>query len=311
MGIFSRLFGRKSGTAVPRPTDEAAAARAPSVSLVALRLTPRFIHAPEVEKIAHQLFGFVADEGNPQATEFIVSKHATTAISTQGWLIMVHSPPVPYFDDPQAFAAQASELRMRDAILNHTGWTSVDIMQMPPGVDRQAAYRRAAMMLAELLDDSCTMLFVPEYGRAIPFNVNMVEDVRNALRAENTFAALHDVMQVRVVQASGEDARMQAAVAEARRRYPEFVRAFNAGKGNAYSVKAPITVADNTEFIWIEVQAANADVVRGKLANEPINLGALRIGDEVEVPAAELNDWAFMHENQMVGGFTVKLLMEQ
>mgnify|MGYP003329175806 CR=1 FL=1 len=52
-----------------------------------------------------------------------------------------------------------------------------------------------------------------------------------------------------------------AAVAEATRRWPEFVAAFSARDGEGHSVKAPITRGERTEFIWIEVDRIEPDRV--------------------------------------------------
>ena len=52
---------------------------------------------------------------------------------------------------------------------------------------------------------------------------------------------------------------MVAAVAECRRRWPEFVAAFEARSGENFLVKAPVAHGDNTEFIWLSVTALEND----------------------------------------------------
>jgi uncharacterized protein YegJ (DUF2314 family) len=101
---------------------------------------------------------------------------------------------------------------------------------------------------------------------------------------------------------------MKAAVAEARQRWPEFVAAFQSRAGEYFSVKAPIRSAGNTEFIWIHVDALDGDTVRGRLGNDPVDLGHLKEGDAVSVPLGEVNDWAFLQAGQPIGMFTVSVL---
>jgi len=97
-------------------------------------------------------------------------------------------------------------------------------------------------------------------------------------------------------------------VAEARRRWPEFVEAFRAKAGENFGVKAPLTVDDDREFIWIEVVGLEPDYVHGTLGNEPVALGWLKMGDRVEVPVKDVTDWAYLRDGQPVGMFSVKVL---
>ena len=104
---------------------------------------------------------------------------------------------------------------------------------------------------------------------------------------------------------------MQAAVEEARRRWPEFVTAFETRGPGQGSVKCPITAGGNTEFIWIEVTAIENDTIYGTLANDPMDLGSLRLGSRVKASAGELNDWIYFDEaDSMHGGFTIKVVEE-
>ena len=44
------------------------------------------------------------------------------------------------------------------------------------------------------------------------------------------------------------------------------------------------------------------------LGNDPIDLGGLKLGDRVEVPLKDLNDWAFLRNQEALGMFTVKVI---
>src|SRR5262245_2036309 len=59
----------------------------------------------------------------------------------------------------------------------------------------------------------------------------------------------------------GNDPRFKAAEAEARRRWPEFVAAFNRREPNvAYAVKARFTDGSATEWMWVQVQSIAGDM---------------------------------------------------
>jgi uncharacterized protein YegJ (DUF2314 family) len=100
---------------------------------------------------------------------------------------------------------------------------------------------------------------------------------------------------------------MAQAVEQARQAWPQFVAAYEARNGQNFSVKAPVTHADHTEFIWISVTAIEGDRIYGELANDPGNLGSLKLGSKVSVPIADLNDWGYLDsQGQLTGGFTIK-----
>ena len=98
------------------------------------------------------------------------------------------------------------------------------------------------------------------------------------------------------------------AVEESRARWPEFVAAFRARDGEMFSVKAPMHGGGNTEFIWIEVESLEDSTIRGKLGNDPVDLGGLKAGHDVRIAVADVNDWVFMRAGKPEGLFTPKVL---
>ena len=59
------------------------------------------------------------------------------------------------------------------------------------------------------------------------------------------------------------------------------------------------------------VSAIEKDVIYGELGTDPAQVTYLKSGDKVTVPLAELNDWMFLRDGEMVGGFSVDLLMKR
>ena len=103
---------------------------------------------------------------------------------------------------------------------------------------------------------------------------------------------------------------MQAAVAEAKARWPQFVEAFKKREGENFCIKAPVTRNGETEFIWIEVTGLEPEFIHGKLGNQPVALENLQLGDPIEVPLADLNDWAFVRQKKLIGLFTANVVRE-
>ncbi|MBS0265279.1 MAG: DUF2314 domain-containing protein, partial [Planctomycetes bacterium] len=167
-------------------------------------------------------------------------------------------------------------------------------------------YRRLGRLFAELLDENCLAIFLPDESRAYPVNA----ETEAALRADNPLEALEETRSLPVIQVSDDDPDMIAAVQKARDSWPQFLSAFEARAGQNFSVKAPITRDGNTEFIWLDVTAVEGERIYGKLGNEPANLGALKLGSKVSTPIADLNDWGYVDtEGNMQGLYTVAVVM--
>jgi uncharacterized protein YegJ (DUF2314 family) len=104
---------------------------------------------------------------------------------------------------------------------------------------------------------------------------------------------------------------MKAAVEEAQRRWPEFVAAFaRRAPEQTFGVKVPITDGKTTEFIWVSVTSLEDDRICGKIDNDPVDLTNVKHGSRVRVKQRKLNDWAYMVGDEMIGGFTVKVLQD-
>jgi uncharacterized protein YegJ (DUF2314 family) len=168
-------------------------------------------------------------------------------------------------------------------------------------------YQRLGKLFAELLDERCLLIYLPDSKLAYPIN----EDTEAALRSKDPVRALQETVTVPIVEVSGDDPSMEEAVAKARAEWPRFVEAFEAGTGEKFSIKAAITRGGNTEFIWISVTAIEGKQAYGELGNDPVNLGSLKLGSKVSVPIGDVNDWLYLDGQQkMVGGFTIQAVQK-
>jgi uncharacterized protein YegJ (DUF2314 family) len=99
---------------------------------------------------------------------------------------------------------------------------------------------------------------------------------------------------------------MVEAVAEAQRTLPEFIERFKnrTDPETTFVAKVKLTVDETTEFIWINVLGFEPKYVHGTLGNDPVNLGGLKINDQVEAPIEDICDWGYTEDGEMKGLFT-------
>jgi uncharacterized protein YegJ (DUF2314 family) len=113
-----------------------------------------------------------------------------------------------------------------------------------------------------------------------------------------------------VVQLGADDPGLVAAAVEAKRRWPEFVAAFNEhrpGRKCAVKYAAPIK-GGGDEQIWIMVTALGSGTISGTLGNAPVEDIGLKLGDGVTIQTSDVKDWLFTDGQSMTGGFSVATL---
>jgi uncharacterized protein YegJ (DUF2314 family) len=296
VGILKRIKGAlgKRGDAGPKH------------SLVFLRTRPFDMNERSLREAAERAFGVHLAADDPQAKNFAVVNAPTSMVKIDEWVLAVHSFLRPYVKDPEKMAETIGEGRLRRAVSLHRAWLAVDLMSAPEGVQDQHAYQMIGRLLAEFADDHCVALYHPSRRSMRVYSEEMADQLRGA----DPLTATAEVPHPPVTAIEADDPRMKKAVDEARSRFPEFVRAFESGEGSYHSVKAPITVGGSTEFIWIKVTEIGTSTIRGTLGNEPVDLAGLHEGDPVETTLDNLNDWLYMKDDELVGGFTVSVLSE-
>ena len=282
------------------------------LSFVALLKESRHLEPIMIQTAARKAWGAELGIGDDEGPDgFVVGNEALPSIvmNYQGHMILVNNFPVPYVDDPEEAAESIGDLRLRSLVAEHTAWISCDALGVESFDDMDAVrewYKRLGPLLCELVDDNCLAIMLPQTGQIF---ANM-EETLDMLKSDDPLEKLMDEAPVPIVQIGEDDPRMQAAVQEARDNWPKFVRAFENRAGENFGVKAPISRNGNTEFIWLEVTAIENGVVYGKLANEPMDLGSLKLGDNVKTKECEINDWAYFDGEQPYGMYTVKVLTD-
>ena len=278
-------------------------------SFVLLLSGPRIMTAPLLGSVVARAWGGTYEtaddvEADKEGPTWVVGKSPIFLLKSEEAIYMLHNFPKPY-TDPQEMAQGASDLRLKKAIEDHRAWMAVDYMHgFVPDRPREGYYLPIARLIAELADDSCLAIYHPESGRINVWDPGLKE----ALLGPDPLKHFSTPANPPVWNVKEGDREMAAAVAEARRRLPEFVDAFRRQDGGRFSIKAPITAGGTTEHIWIEVDRIEDDRIGGTLGNEPVNLGGMKLGDRVDVAMAEVEDWVFVRDGDPQGLFTAKTL---
>ncbi len=71
------------------------------------------------------------------------------------------------------------------------------------------------------------------------------------------------------------------------------------------SVKVPVTEGDLVEHIWLSDIRFGGGQVHGALGNVPLNLPSWSLGDPISIPLNRISDWMVIHEDRLIGGFTL------
>jgi uncharacterized protein YegJ (DUF2314 family) len=277
------------------------------ISLVALTREPVEFDPAVLARLAGKAWKADLGDGDSEGPDgFVAAAGVVNTIVHGDRMFLINCLPGPYVDDPDAAAGGITDLRIAALFREHTAWFSCDAL----GVDRSTSekevrdwYRRLGRLMAELLDENCLLIYLPDSELAYPIN----EDTEAALRSQDPVGSLQETLTVPIIEVSSDDPRLRKAVETARREWPKFLVAYEGGAGENFSVKGPVSHSGNTEFIWITVTAVEGDVIYGELANDPGDLGPLKLGSNVTLPVADLNDWCFVDpDGNVVGGFSVE-----
>ncbi len=295
----------------------------PLISLVLLLRRPRHLDASTLARYCETAWGgrfevvteTQSAEGAPAAAEtpqegtgqFVTGKPPLLIAAAALRLHLVHCSDRPYFEDPTAISDQAGEARLRKVLEENRGWLAVDLVQREEeSILPEEHYPRLARLVAELAGPDCQAIYQPGERR---FN-HWDDALETKLRQGDVTGVFTDLVVPPVVEVGDEDPRMVEASNEARRRWNEFVEAFTSGNAKHCAVKAPITVGSRTEFIWITVESITDGLISGRLGNEPIDLGDLKLDSKVTIDTGVVADWVFFQDEQPTGLFSLKALSE-
>lgn len=254
-------------------------------SLVVLLNQPPALDKAAAEKAIHAEFGLEAR---------VSGRLPLLTVEVEGHQLLVHVENGDYSLDS-----------FEDFDLEHAGWIAVDdnTWQNRSVGD---SYPMIARVLAALWEQSAIAIVHPQTKQWMMADDSTPKKLRDPDVINALFRREPGALSFLANEA---DPAMAAAREEARKRWPEFVKAFREREGKDFVVKAPITRGEVTEHIWIIVVFEDDKRVGGRLANEPFELAGLKLGSAVEVSLDVIDDWHFTHGGKSRGGF-YKAIME-
>lgn len=301
------------GSDMPPPGSEEDDAEKPMISLVLLRSRPRYLEANWLATLLSDVWDIklASDKDAPDADGFVAGEHPPFHIFITKpvfGMFVLHNVDQPYFDDPEEAARQVGNLRVVEVISNHQSWLSLDFIRSSNDqLPEQAAYQLIGKAIAALADDETLALMAPGYRYFNFWSSNLEEQ----LTGPDPLSVFREEVKAPVIGVPDGDS-IEQAIAEARRRWPEFVSAFQdrPPDDKRFIVKAPFTSEDgDTEHMWLEVFGLEPEYVHGHLMNEPFHNKKLKKGSQVEVPVSEISDWLCPDDQgNAKGNFTANIV---
>lgn len=299
-----------NGTSAPDKDDK------PLISLVHLRSSKRYLEPAVLAQALSDAWGIKLEakedpeeESSADSDGFVAGGDAMYIVFTfkpAMAMFMVHNHEDQYFNNVEDLASKVPNLRFAKIIREHSAWLAIDLMEGATAPQmRDRAYHMLGKAITALADDDTLALFCPQHQY---FNL-WSEELENILCGPNPLRAFKEEVKAPVIGVKSS-ATMEEAIAEAQRRWPEFVAAFKERdpEDPRFIVKAAFTTGEDTEHMWMEVIGIEPEYVHGHLVNEPIHHPTLKRGSQVEVPVADISDWVFAKGDEPVGNFTGHLV---
>ena len=107
-----------------------------------------------------------------------------------------------------------------------------------------------------------------------------------------------------------DDAKMNAAIAEARKTVDEFINALKAKdpKAKHFAVKAPLVDGDQVEHVWLVNLKVSGDKLSGVIGNKLQIVKNYKMGQAVTLGKKEITDWMYVKDGVVQGNVTLKAM---
>jgi len=238
--------------------------------------------------------------------EHIVNSPPICLVKFDGMVLLLSNVGKPYC--PAQYLEQAlsefPEMRQKKIVKEHRAFLAIDLQypKAPRKSVKDDCYQRMCRLAAEFVDENCMGVFLPETGHMRPYD----DDIIDALKSGRPLRELERWGKPPVMSIDDDDPRLRAGVEEAKRRWPEFVQAFeHRSPDQIFSVKAPFSDGDQKEWMWVIVSSIQMEMVEGFLGNAPIDVRNVRELDPVTLALSDVTDWAYHDGTKLVGGFTM------
>jgi uncharacterized protein YegJ (DUF2314 family) len=109
---------------------------------------------------------------------------------------------------------------------------------------------------------------------------------------------------------SNDDPQMARAVEKAQRTLGFFMAALRAKKDGdtVLEIKKAFVDGDKVEHLWIKRVTYDGKNFHGQIDNQPAEIGNVHTGRRVTVAPREVDDWMFLKDGKLIGGYTTRVL---
>lgn len=286
----------------------------PLISFVLLRKNEKYLEDVLLTKIIQSAWGGnyttqgdLSETTIEEGTGFVIGESPLFIIQASHGIYLIHNHTRPYFEDMEELLPKIHDLRLRKAVADHDAWLSVDLIGDGQDIDAEPDpaefYPHIAKLIVELADEETLGIFQPDTSEINIWS----NEVAEKMLSPDAYETFSEETNVPVIEIADDDPDLVASIEKARETWPEFVAAFQEkGRGcTNFGVKAEMTFEDEKEYIWLDVIGLEPRYVHGTLANDPVALGDLKLGSQVEVPLEDVQDWCYLKNGEPVGLYSL------
>jgi hypothetical protein len=135
------------------------------LSMVLLLRRPHVFGAEELRFAAERAW-HVSFAGGKDSMHCVAQSERATLLKAGPHLLSFFHYPAPYVDNPQDNVKWLPEIRQQQAWAEHLACVGVDYLN--PKTDLELGYSVLAKLVAEMIDENCTAVYVPRESALIP-----------------------------------------------------------------------------------------------------------------------------------------------
>jgi len=272
-------------------------------SLALLLAQPREVNAKILREAAERAFRRTFATTKQEDGDFLVHTRAGQyALQVDGKAMGVIYSDAPYWNDPKQVASQVDDPKLARLVIDHRAWISVDWFDRGETTDPRDIYQMLSALVLELLSEDARGVYATESGKLFRCNANL----RKILRSGSPMMSFAPDS---VSFNREDDPRMLAAIAKAKRRWPEFILHWGKRKpGHRFGVKRVFNDGHGDEVMWVIVESIENGRIVGTLNNEPSYVTSIQLGATVEFGVGDVVDFFYSDGQRTVGAFTDAVL---
>lgn len=280
------------------------------VSVVLLRSSHRSLTPSEVRSAYRRAYSREPDVREPFPGQQVPQTYVLLAEGMPNLAVLSCDGAYLAPEEAEKAAGSIESEIVRRALREHRAWISVDAFGAG-GLNRGLRARVHALLAklaAELYDDGCVLLFLPAEDQVAAPGENVVAMLREGRIAE--LFGDHE-LHAPMFGVADDDAEIERAIEEARRRLPEFLGAFERrSSSEPFLFKARfVTSSGGIEVLWLSLVEVRRDGLVGIIQNPPVAKNIPRKGERATCPLDHVVDWVYADEQGQGQGLFVDTIL--